>query len=188
MGAVITDTAGRRDCVHQRLTTPFAFIRFVGNNLHPTDYSRMDDWVERIQEWFDQGLERVKVLGDAYFAVCGHDRPLIDHAPRATAFAVDAQNAVRDLGSATTDGLDTAIGIHTGSVTVGTTGGERVLYDVWGATVSSAHTLARRARPEQILASDDTAVMLPQTVQLDPFGNGDEPIWMVSGTSVGGAV
>ena len=32
------------------------------------------------------GLDRVKVVGDAYFAACGHDRPYIDHAPRAVQF------------------------------------------------------------------------------------------------------
>ena len=58
-GAVITDAAGRRDCVHMRLTTAEAFIRFVGNGLHPTDYTRVDDWVQRIKSWMDHGIERV---------------------------------------------------------------------------------------------------------------------------------
>ncbi|MEO5603939.1 MAG: DUF72 domain-containing protein [Cyclobacteriaceae bacterium] len=58
-GAVITDTAGKRDCVHMRLTTPEAFIRFVGNDLHPTDYTRVDSWIQRIKSWMDYGLQRV---------------------------------------------------------------------------------------------------------------------------------
>src|ERR1700722_9446012 len=33
IGTVITDTAGRRDCLHMKLTAPVAFIRFVGYNL-----------------------------------------------------------------------------------------------------------------------------------------------------------
>ncbi|MNS33585.1 hypothetical protein D3C72_657010 [compost metagenome] len=57
IGMVITDAAGRRDCVHQHLTTPEAFIRFVGNSLHPTDYQRIDEWVQRIKRWLDQGLQ-----------------------------------------------------------------------------------------------------------------------------------
>ena len=36
MGAVITDTAGRRDCAHMHLTIPKVFIRYVGNSLHPS--------------------------------------------------------------------------------------------------------------------------------------------------------
>jgi len=54
---VITDVAGRRDVLHQRLTNELAVIRFVGNDLHPTDYSRIDEWVLRLKEWFEQGLQ-----------------------------------------------------------------------------------------------------------------------------------
>lgn len=56
-GTIITDAAGRRDCVHMHLSTPECFIRFVGNSLHPTDYTRIDDWVKRIKKWMNAGLE-----------------------------------------------------------------------------------------------------------------------------------
>lgn len=58
-GAVITDAAGRRDCIHMRLTVPDAFIRFVGNGLHPTDYSRVDTWVGRMKNWIEQGIHSI---------------------------------------------------------------------------------------------------------------------------------
>src|SRR5690606_12309514 len=54
--AVIVDTAGRRDMLHMQLTSPTAFIRYVGAN-HPSDYSRLDDWLERIKEWREAGLK-----------------------------------------------------------------------------------------------------------------------------------
>ena len=56
-GTIITDAAGRRDCVHMHLSTPECFIRFVGNSLHRTDYERIDDWVQRIKKWMKEGLE-----------------------------------------------------------------------------------------------------------------------------------
>jgi uncharacterized protein YecE (DUF72 family) len=59
IGAVITDASGRRDCVHMELPTPHAFIRFVGNSLDRTDYKRVDDWVARIKDWKEQGLQSV---------------------------------------------------------------------------------------------------------------------------------
>ncbi len=58
-GMVITDTAGRRDCAHMQLSTREAFIRFVGNSLHPTDYTRIDDWVQRIRSWKAHGIEKI---------------------------------------------------------------------------------------------------------------------------------
>jgi uncharacterized protein YecE (DUF72 family) len=56
-GTIITDAAGRRDCVHMHLSTPECFIRFVGNSLHPTDYTRVDSWVDQILKWRDEGLK-----------------------------------------------------------------------------------------------------------------------------------
>lgn len=53
---VIVDTAGRRDMLHMHLTSPKAFIRYVGAN-HSSDYTRLDDWLERIAEWRSKGLE-----------------------------------------------------------------------------------------------------------------------------------
>ena len=56
---VITDVSGRRDVCHSRLTANCAMIRFVGNGLHATDYSRVDAWAERIRAWMEQGLKTV---------------------------------------------------------------------------------------------------------------------------------
>lgn len=57
--AVITDVAGRRDVLHMRVSTGTTMIRFVGNGLDPSDYSRIDEWVLRLRRWFDQGLSTV---------------------------------------------------------------------------------------------------------------------------------
>ncbi len=55
---IITDTAGRRDLLHMRLTNDEAFIRYVGAN-HTTDYSRLDDWVKRLTAWKKQGINHI---------------------------------------------------------------------------------------------------------------------------------
>ncbi len=67
IGAVITDTSARRDCVHMELTVPETMIRFVGNGLHRTDFERIDAWVERLDQWFKGGLREV------YFFMHQHD-------------------------------------------------------------------------------------------------------------------
>lgn len=59
VSTVITDVAGRRDVLHQRLTTPTAIVRFIGNDSEPTDFSRLDEWVERLKIWFEMGLHEV---------------------------------------------------------------------------------------------------------------------------------
>ncbi|MEZ4826035.1 MAG: DUF72 domain-containing protein [Bacteroidia bacterium] len=59
ISTVITDVAGRRDVLHQSLTTTTAMIRFVGNGLVPSDYVRADAWIDRIAAWVDRGLEKL---------------------------------------------------------------------------------------------------------------------------------
>lgn len=55
---IIVDTAGRRDMLHMRLTTPNAFIRYVGAN-HESDYARLEDWLDRLTTWEKEGLQNL---------------------------------------------------------------------------------------------------------------------------------
>ncbi|TDO22588.1 DUF72 domain-containing protein [Pedobacter duraquae] len=69
IGSVLTDATGRRDVLHMELSTPAAFIRFVGNGQEFafSDRDRVDSWVQRISTWLDKGLE------DVYFFLHQHD-------------------------------------------------------------------------------------------------------------------
>jgi uncharacterized protein YecE (DUF72 family) len=87
IGAVITDTAGRRDCAHMHLTIPKVFIRYVGNSLHPSDYTRTDTWIQRMKYWLDNGLEEL------YFFMHMHDEAT---SPELTVYLVDKMN--KELG------------------------------------------------------------------------------------------
>jgi uncharacterized protein YecE (DUF72 family) len=59
---VITDVAGRRDVSHGTLTSRRTMVRFIGNALHPTDYSRADAWIARLGEWFELGLDEIFLM------------------------------------------------------------------------------------------------------------------------------
>lgn len=83
VGSIITDSSGRRDCVHMRLTTKEAFIRFVGDALHPTDYSRVDEWVQRIKKWIEAGIEKV------YFFMHQHEEI---HSPELCRYVIQQLN------------------------------------------------------------------------------------------------
>jgi uncharacterized protein YecE (DUF72 family) len=83
LGVVITDTAGRRDCCHMHVTIPKTFIRFVGNSLHPTDYTRIDAWIERMKYWLDNGLQEL------YFFMHMHDEAF---SPELTVYVVERLN------------------------------------------------------------------------------------------------
>lgn len=55
---IVVDTAGRRDLLHMRMTSDSAFIRYNGAN-HESDYTRLDAWIDRLEEWVAQGLQNI---------------------------------------------------------------------------------------------------------------------------------
>ncbi len=56
---VITDALGRADVLHGSLTTSRVLIRFLGNSLHPSDFTRIEYWVTRLGEWLAAGIHEV---------------------------------------------------------------------------------------------------------------------------------
>jgi uncharacterized protein YecE (DUF72 family) len=65
------------------LSTPQCFIRFVGNALHKTDYTRIDEWVMRIKSWMDMGLEK------CYFFMHQHEEL---HSPELIRYFIEQMN------------------------------------------------------------------------------------------------
>ncbi|MDP1747683.1 MAG: DUF72 domain-containing protein [Bacteroidota bacterium] len=84
---IIVDTAGRRDLLHMRLTTPIAFIRYVGAN-HESDYTRLDSWIKRIAKWKKEGLKEL------YFFV--HQNVEVE-SPALSAYFIDTINKKLEL-------------------------------------------------------------------------------------------
>lgn len=62
VSSVITDVAGRRDVLHNRLTNETAMLRWNGHGLIDSDYERMDVWLKRISSWFNQNLQTVYIF------------------------------------------------------------------------------------------------------------------------------
>ncbi|MDB5208672.1 MAG: hypothetical protein JWR72_3747 [Flavisolibacter sp.] len=87
IGLIITDTAGRRDCCHMHLTQTKAFIRFVANH-HSSDFARINDWVDRISYWLNNGLTEVYFFIHVYKEV---------FSPELTIYAVDRLNGACNL-------------------------------------------------------------------------------------------
>lgn len=165
-------------------TAVVVIVAGLGDLLRSGDESSSRELVAHLHAQLDEvglvhGVDRVKIVGDAYFGVCGHDRPYIDHGPRVVAFAADARNAVRSVADRSEQAIDIAAAIHTGPVTVGLASGERLVYDVFGETVSFAHQLARQAPTGDIVVTETTRRLLPDSIELSPVVEGDEPVWRI---------
>jgi uncharacterized protein YecE (DUF72 family) len=85
IGTVITDVAGRRDLSHLTVTAPWTMVRFIGNGLHESDFSRMQAWQQVIQNLKDLGLRQL------YFFVHQPDDLL---SPEMSIFAIEKLNQV----------------------------------------------------------------------------------------------
>ncbi len=88
VGLVITDVSGRRDCVHMHLSKKESFTRFVGNDLHTTDYTRVKDWTSRIKLWLNEGLET------SYFFMHQHNEL---NAPLLNKYVIEQYNSLPDI-------------------------------------------------------------------------------------------
>jgi class 3 adenylate cyclase len=111
------------------------------------------------------------MVGDSCFVAIGHDRPLFDHAPRAVALATSVVAEVdRDVDGG---GVRAAAGVATGRVDVGLGGASRLVYDIWGPTVTEAYATARSAEPGTVRVTATTATLLPAEVATEPVDAGD---------------
>ncbi len=62
IGLVITDVAGYRELVHMRLLVPRLFLRFVATGYEKIDRLRIRDWLLRLRQWNDAGLEEASIF------------------------------------------------------------------------------------------------------------------------------
>jgi class 3 adenylate cyclase len=115
-----------------------------------TLFSAFDDLTER------HGLEKIKTIGDAYFAAAGLSAAEHLPAARTAAMALDLRRAAAHTGRRWGMALDLRIGLHTGPVVSGVLGHKRFAFDIWGDAVNLASRLQAAAPRGGILVSECT--------------------------------
>ncbi len=165
--------AGDRDVVEQVAEATVAVIVIGGLGSLVTAGTadrarqRLDRFVAEADDLAaERGVDRVQLTGDAYVAACGTIRPHLDHAARTADFVFDVLEMLRDLDPE--GDLYVRAGLDVGPITVGLTGGARLIHDTWGATVQLATDLARSARPGEVLVSEACRARLPTNYRFEP--------------------
>ena len=120
-----------------------------------------------------RGIENIKTIGDAYFAVCGVPQPVEGHAEKIADFALDLMAVADRWQSAIWPDLRLRIAIHTGPVVAGVIGRTKFTYDVWGDTINTTSRLEGRCQPGEILMSDVAATALPARFTKEEIGEFD---------------
>jgi class 3 adenylate cyclase len=186
---------GSRQLVETAQQATVAAISVAGLAEIAADLSQ-EDRREIINTFVDEadsladlnGLERVKMTGDGYYAVCGTETPYLDHTQRTLTFAAQLRDALERYGEEHDLPISMRAGIDCGTVTVGLIGDTRLVYDLWGEAVDNATMLSRIARDGEILittaARDRTSMA---TVQVEAPGLGDLHAYRVTTSRTEGA-
>jgi class 3 adenylate cyclase len=85
-----------------------------------------------------QGLEKIKTIGDAYMVAGGLPQPHPDHAQAIAEMALGIREEVARRTDPSGQPLAVRIGIDTGPVEAGVIGTAKFSYDLWGDTVNTA--------------------------------------------------
>ena len=102
-----------------------------------------------------QGLEKIKTIGDAYMVASGVPTPIRDHAQRAVDLAQQFLTIMEKYPN-----LSIRIGINSGPVTAGVIGKRKFIYDIWGDTVNIAARMEQHGLENQIQISESTKELL----------------------------
>ncbi|QFY44864.1 HAMP domain-containing protein [Candidatus Methylospira mobilis] len=113
------------------------------------------------------GIEKLKTIGESYFAACGLSTPRLDHAARAVAFAEEACRILARLSKKWELPLDLHIGVASGDVEAGLIGRQRTVYDLWGTTMMVARLIAGEASENSIRITRATHNMLGDAARFE---------------------
>jgi adenylate cyclase len=123
--------------------------------------SLLNDLFSRFDRLTDQhGLEKIKTIGDSYFAAGGLPEPRPDHAEAAARMALDMLAAVAEFNDELGTNVSVRIGLNTGSVVAGVIGRKKFTYDLWGAAVNLASRMESTGVPNGIHVSTSTRELL----------------------------
>jgi class 3 adenylate cyclase len=120
------------------------------------------------------GVEKVKTIGDAYWAMSGLPLRVGNHASALCRFAVAMQGAIRACNSDHREwgGINMRVGVHSGPASAAVLGTQRLSYEPFGLTCTLAEEAEKACAPGRVAVTQTTLNFLKleadrQTMDLD---------------------
>ena len=113
-------------------------------------YTAFDNIVE------NHSCERVKTIGDSYFAVCGIPEPNQNHAFNAIEAAINFIKFLKNRNENKDLKWKIRIGIHSGAAVGGVVGIKKYIYDLFGDSINIAFRMEQNSKPMKINVSQNT--------------------------------
>ena len=113
------------------------------------------------------GVEKIKTVGDAYMAVAGAPEARPDHALAAVRFGLSILREVAAWRAANDVALVVRVGAASGPAVGGVIGRQRMLFDVWGGTVTMASRMESTSVPGRLQIAPTTRDLLAGTYALE---------------------
>lgn len=157
---------------HEKVTVLFADFKGFSVLANQLTASEVVDLLDQAFQRFDRiirenGLEKIKTIGDAYMCAAGLPEPQEDHADRCVRAALSMQEYLADHPQ-----FSARIGVHSGPVVAGVVGLDKFAYDIWGDTVNRAARLEISGEAGKVNVSSDTKQLLdPSQYQFTPRGH-----------------
>jgi guanylate cyclase len=139
--------------------SPDELVRFLNEIFTP-----FDDLADRL------GLEKIKIIGDAYMVVGGLPTPRPDHAEVVADMALAMREELRKHPLDGFGPLQMRYGIHTGTVVAGVIGKRKFSYDLYGDAVNTASRMESQGIPDEIQVSEEVYLELRDDYVLEPRG------------------
>ena len=157
--------------------------------ISPTELLKL---LNEIFTAFDQlteqnGLEKIKTIGDAYMVAGGLPMPRGDHAEAIAEMALDMMAFVQRFNTTRGTTVKLRSGIHTGPVVAGVIGTKKFSYDLWGDTVNTASRMESHGVPGGIQVTQSTYERLRDQYTFIERGRilvkskGEMPTWLLTG-------
>ena len=106
-------------------------------------------------------IEKIKTIGDSYFAVSGLNDEPSTSAINIIKMANEMIQSVCNINKNTSEmNIQIRIGIHSGSVVTGVIGKHKFAYDLWGAAVNMASRMESTSKPGKIHISDQVKMLV----------------------------